>query len=89
MLICSLLSIFLFTAGCAGVRYETADQVADDTKVIKDPYTNTTWVNSPHVSCGDSIGDKCYFRTAFINDKFAFYQLAWFLEFNATPLLIN
>ncbi len=70
-----LLILFIFTAGCAGVRYETTDQVAEDTKIIKDPYTNTTWVNSPQVNCGDSIGDKCYFRTAFVNDKFGFYQL--------------
>ena len=74
VLIYSLFIIFLLI-GCAGVRYETTDQVAQATKVIKDPYTNTTWVNSPPVNCGDSIGDKCYFRTAFINEKFAFYQL--------------
>lgn len=67
--------IVLISVGCAGVRYETTDQVTEATKVIKDPYTNTTWINSPTVNCGDSIGDKCYFRTAFINDKFAFYQL--------------
>ena len=74
LLIYSMFVIFLLT-GCAGVRYETTDQVAQATKIIKDPYTNTTWVNSPPVNCGDSIGDKCYFRTAFINEKFAFYQL--------------
>jgi len=70
-----ILLIIFFLSGCTGVHYETTDQVAQATKIIKDPYTNTTWVNSPHINCGGSISNKCYFRTAFINEKFAFYQL--------------
>ena len=70
------LIIYFLSIGCAGTGtlYETPDQVAQATKVREDPYTNTTWITSPSANCGDSL-KKCYFRTAFINGKFAFYQL--------------